>query len=206
MAWMPRDVLFASLLAFTHAVSAEGQATLDADELQALTAAMQQTQSHDPSGWLLIDAQTAAFPCDPGEPRVVVLDGCSGMAPPGQEPAEMLALVKEAIPAVNADAMKDFQAKSSASILIDKPLAIPTRQVIWSPADPAGFPTDLGKPEAALNLSRVGFDAGRTCALLYIGSISYTHRDHSFGEYVYLTKTNGSWSVQGTMQAWKMGR
>ena len=202
---MFRHLPFAILLLGSSFAWCEGAATLDADELSALTAAMEQTHSHDPAGWLLIDAQTAAFPCDPGEARVVNLDGCSGMARPGQDPAEMLALVKEAIPAVDDTVISDFNAKSGVSILIDRPLGIAARQVIWSPAYPAGFPTDLGKPEAAINLSRVGFDAGHTRALLYIGSISYTHRDHSFGEYVYLTKSNGSWSVQGTMQPWKMG-
>ena len=202
---MLRHACFVTLFLGSSFAWCESAATLDADELAALSAAMEQTHKLNPSGWLLIDAWTAAFPCDPGEPRVVVLDGCSGIARPGQDPAEMLAIVKEAIPALDEEEIGDFLAKGAASVAIGTPLTLGIKQVIWSPADPAGFPADLGKPEAAMNLSRVGFDASRGHALLYIGSISYTAAEHSFGEYVYLTKANGSWSVQGTMQSWKMG-
>lgn len=203
---MFRHLSFAILLLHSSFAWCEGAATLDADELAALSAAVEQTHKLNPSGWLLIEAQTAAFPCDPGEARVVILDGCSGLARPGQDPADMLVVVKEAIPALDDEVIRDFLAKGAASVAIGAPLAHSIRQVIWTPAEPAGFPADLGKPEAAMNLSRVGFDASRSRALLYIGSISYTASEHSFGEYVYLTKTNGSWTVQGTMQSWKMGQ
>lgn len=194
------------LLLSSAMVRGEDAATLDTDELEVLGAALEQTRHPDPTGWLLIDSHTAVFPCDPAETRVINLDGCSGMARPGQDPGEMLALVKEAIPGIDDQVITELRARSNASIIISKPLSISTKQVIWSPTEPAGFPNDLGKPEAALNLSRVGFDAGRTKALLYIGLISYTERGHSYGEYVYLVKTNGTWTVQGTMQAWKMGQ
>jgi len=171
-----------------------------------MSVALIQTRRLTPSGWLLIDGQTAAFPCNSAPTNIINLGGCSGMKTRDQTPKDVLAWVKSSIPGVDDEAASDLAAKSGNSVAIDKPFSFPTKQIIWSPSVSASFPTDLGTPELAVTLSRVGFDKNRTKALLYIGAMSWTDPSLSFGEYIYLVRDAAAWSVKGTLRVWQMQR
>ncbi len=81
------------------------------------------------------------------------------------------------------------------------PLPIPVKQVMYAP----GTKTDLkydGAPSFAAYFSRVGFDFARAKALIYLGTINWTDRSKSMGQYLYLEKQEGTWTIKDHAKVW----
>ncbi len=200
---MIRYVFLAVVLSLSAPAWTQDSPPLTSDEREVMAAALVQTRHPGVSGWLLIDGQTAAFPCDSAPTNVINVGGCSGMKSRVQTPKDVLAWIKSSIPEVDDEMASDLVEKSGNSVAIDKPFPLAIKQIVWSRSVSASLPADLGTPELAVTLSRVGFNKKGTKALLYIGAISWTDSNLSFGEYIYLVRDAGAWLVKDRLRVWQ---
>ncbi len=199
-------ILLAVVFSLSAAAWGQDSAVLQSDEREVMAAALVQTRHPSASGWLLIDGQTAAFPCNSAPTNIINVDGCSGMKSRDQTLKDVLAWIKSSIPEVDDEVASDLAEKSGDSVAIDKPFPLAIKQIVWSTSVSASLPAGLGTPELAITLSRVGFDKKRSKGLLYIGAISWTDPSLSFGEYVYLVRDAAAWSVKGRLRVWQTQR
>jgi hypothetical protein len=177
---------------------------LDGTERAVIAAALTGTRVIPDSSWILVADHTTTFQCVASSQEIINVGGCSGMRVQSQTADDILSRVHRAIPAIPTSVLADLKARSDTSVPISGALPLPVRQVIWESGGGAPVPSDHGTPALALAVSRVGFDSGRTKAVLYLGAMSWTDPQESYGEYVYLVKAHDTWSVAGRMRTWQL--
>ncbi len=192
-------------LAFASSEGENATQVLDDDELAVLAAAVQQIHLSDTPRWFMLADHTISFACESGKAAGFLLGDCSGMRTHDQTPNEVLAWVRERIPSVTRELTDDLGKCAGNAVQINRSLPLAVRQVIWGPTSTTAFPEGLGSPDFALYPSRVGFNSGRTAALVYLGVMNWTDTSKSFGEYVYLVKTEGRWTTKGRARTWQLG-
>jgi hypothetical protein len=182
--------------------------SLEDEELLVLAAAVQQLHIGGSPHWFLLADHTVSFRCESAATTGFSVGDCSGMRSHDQNPAEILGWVRETIRPVTKALTDSLAMRAAASVPVNRPLPLETRQVIWGPTrgvGPGSIPDGLGSPDFALYPSRVGFNAGRDAALLYLGVVNWSDSSKSFGEYVYLVKANTRWDVNGRARVWQLG-
>jgi hypothetical protein len=180
-------------------------AVLEDEEAEAIAAAAWQITGGNARRWVWISGRTVSFACESAEATGFALGGCSGMRTRDQSPAETLSWVRRSIGGVSEALTATLLDRGSESVAIVKPLPMPVQQHLWSPGDAGSTPPESDAPDFALYPSRVAFAADRLSALLYLGIVSWTDSSASFGEYVYLERSDGKWIVKGHARLWKFG-
>ena len=201
---MITSFLVAIAVSFSAVVSAQETARVDANEYDAIGAAIAQTLQPNSSGWILIDGQTAIFPCSSKPTNIINLGNCSGMKSQDKSAEEVLAGIKHSTAGLDDETMADLRAKSDQSVILDRPFSLSVKQIFWRPGTPFAKPADGSQPEFAVVVSRVGFDKKVGKALVYIGAVRWNEPDRSFGDYIFLTKEESGWSVKNTVRVWQL--
>ncbi len=177
----------------------------DVDELAVMTAVLDLAWRPGSRGWVMLVAHTATFECNPPPPIGFAIGGCAGMRVAGQAAEEALALVRGAMPQVSVELTRDLLGKSRRSVTLSQTLKLPIRQSLWAP-DMLAATQPEGDPDFAVYFSRVGLDAKRLRALVYLGTIHWTDQTKSVGQYLYLEKHGGTWVVKDHFKVWELGR
>ncbi len=206
-----RLLLASTLLTFPIAPTHAGKGSplpaqiQENDELAVWAAAVQQLYRPSSQGWIMLADHTVSFACESGDVAGFSAGDCSGMRTHDQTPAEVLSWVREQIPAVAKQLTNSLAQNASATVFVNRPMPLETRQIIWGPTSSGSVPAELGSPDFALYPSRVGFNAGRNAALVYLGVVNWADASKSFGEYVFLSKAEGRWTVKGRARLWQLG-
>lgn len=206
-AWVVTVLLI--LLATSVVVGSDGPAatqSLEREELVVLAAAVQQLHIGGAARWFMVADHTISFACESAQTSGFSVSDCSGMRSRDQSPTEVLAWVRETIRPVTKELTDSLESRAARRVPVTQPLPLQVRQVIWGPTGGAAIPAGLGSPDFALYPSRVGFNAGRDAALLYLGVVSWTDSSKSFGEYVYLVKVGQQWAIKGRAKVWQLGQ
>ena len=124
------------------------------------------------------------------------------------QPIEQVFLwLRGEFPQVSDEVLANFRVRGDIRSKITQPLPLPVKQFLWGPiAGGDEPPKEMGNPDLAINVSRVGFNKAHTQALTYIGTASWSGVERAYGEYVFLVKARGSWSVAGKSRMWDMGK
>ena len=200
-------LVFVALFACTGPKLAVNQASStldgepDADEIAVMAVILDAAYAHAAHGWVLVGARTATFECNPPANIGIDIGGCSGMRVASEKPEERLAMVGAEIPEVSTELTADLLRKSQRSTVLSRALPVPIQQVVWAP----GIATDFkfsGNPRFAAYFSRVGFDSARAKALIYFGTLNWTDRSKSLGQYLYLEKQKGAWVIKAHVKVW----
>jgi hypothetical protein len=173
----------------------------DADEIVVMATALEAAYVGAAPGWVMVGARTATFECNPSANIGVDVEGCSGMRVSTEDPEERLRAVRETLPEVSAELVADLLRKSQRSVVLSRSLPTQVKQVLWAPGIAADF-TSQGNPTFAAYFSRVGFDGSRTKALMYLGTMNWTDRSKSMGQYLYLEKRQGHWEIKSHAKVW----
>jgi hypothetical protein len=173
----------------------------DADEIAVMASVLEAAYAHAAPGWVMVGARTATFDCNPSANIGVDVGGCSGMRVSTETVEERLGAVRQGIPEVSAKLVADLLRKSQHSVELSRPLPVRVKQVLWAPGAAADFNTS-GNPTFAAYFSRVGFDAPRAKALIYLGTMNWTDRSKSIGQSLYLEKQKGSWVIKAHAKVW----
>lgn len=177
---------------------------MDDEELRVIAAVVKQVHLPRSPKWFILADRTTTFDCDPPANTGLNIDGCSGMRTKDESPRDVLRRVALSIDGVTATLTSDLEKKAQKTVLIQKTLPLPTKQIIWGPESRTSIPKDLGIPDFAVYPSRVAFDKNLTRSLVYVGVVSWVDASRSYGEYVYLAKEQNRWIVKGRMRMWKM--
>ena len=173
---------------------------LSANESDVMAATLDAAYAPFRAGWVLVDARTATFKCEPGTKRFLDVGGCSGMLGAGETPEQRLRAVQQEIPEVTSDIASDLIGKTQSAEAVG-PLPTSVPHALWSPG--LEFPSTFhGNPVFAASLSRPGFDARGRHALIYLATLNWTDGSKSMGQYVFLTQRNGKWSTTGHALVW----
>jgi hypothetical protein len=165
---------------------------LEDDERQVLAAALGDRLRADMN--VVLENRTATFLCSRSLPDLVQFEGCSGMRGPAESAEQVMARLKRAWPGVSDTALSDLVAKSERRARIDAPLDVRARQVLRGYGDGV-----LGEATDAVKVSRVGFDAARREAVLFV-AVRTRDRARSYAEYVRLTRSGNTWGVAERMR------
>lgn len=172
------------------------------EEIAVMGAALEAAYARVTPGWVLVAARTATFECNPPANIGIDVGGCSGMRLADETPEARLTAVRDAIPGISADLAADLLSKSKQSGLLTDALPARVKQVLWAPDLAADFRGNQGDPTFAAYFSRPGFDSTRSRALIYLGTINWTDRSKSMGQYLYLQKERGAWAVTAHAKVW----
>lgn len=152
---------------------------------------------------IVVSDRTVGFPCETGAETGLTVGDCNGMRSSKQSPDQALAAVRKAMPVVSRQIVESFLLGTPRSFPIERQLNIPASQILWGPSSGKPLPQSPVPPDFAIYLSRVGFNPDRDGALLYLGARSLSGQSKSFGEYIFLTKTNNRWEVKGRARVWE---
>lgn len=184
--------------------------TLEADEYAVYAAAISGLfdQGEFKDRKILIENRTVSFEC--GENSCNTLDvgnGCSGMREPQQDPDQVLAGFRQSMTLLEAKAWDDFKRNNEHCSPLHNNFAMQhdylwmddsTRQAMIGkrPASelPEGQQAGWAQPDRVF-LSRPGFNADRTQALVYLGVAC--HAQCSWFGYLLFGKVNGEWTPLG---------
>ena len=201
---MIANFLIFIVLVVSASVSAQEGAGLDDSEREVIGAAIAQTLHPNSSRWILIDAQTAIFPCSSAPRNIINLGNCSGMKPPDKSVEEVLTGLKNSLAGLDDETVGDLRSKSDSSVVLIQPFSLFVKQIFWRPGTPFATPADGSKPEFAVVVSRVGFDKNQGKALVYIGAVRWSEPGLSFGDYIFLSKEDSAWTVKNSLRAWQL--
>lgn len=174
---------------------------LDPDEIAVMAVVLEYTYAHATPGWVMVAKHTATFKCNPASDIGLDVGGCNGMRDANETAEERLAKVSKKIPGVSTDMADSLIRKSQESSILPGPLPVPVRQVLYAP----GSKSDIkfgGEPTFAAYFSRVGFDSLRSKALIYLGTVNWAIRSKSIGQYLYLEKHDGVWTIKDHAKVW----
>ena len=76
-------------------------------------------------------------------------------------------------------------------------------QKLWGPGRGVRR-SQLAAPDYAVAFSRVGFDAAKGEALVYVATLSPSDPKRSFGEYLRLERAGGDWKVARRLRVWQL--
>lgn len=181
--------------------SPESASKLDSDEIAVMAVVLDAAYALASPGWVMLASRTATFKCNPPSNIGLDVGGCNGMRDASETAEERLALVRKEMPVVSAELATDLIRKSRESSILSGPLPIPVQQVMYAPDSK----TDLkfyGTPAFVAYFSRVGLDSERVKALIYVGTINWTDRSKSMGQYLYLEKLKGVWTIKDHTKVW----
>ncbi|HEX9453806.1 MAG TPA: hypothetical protein VGA27_05585 [Candidatus Binatia bacterium] len=196
--------LLTVVLTFSAGASAQGAAALDDIEREVIGAAIAQTLHPNSSGWILVDAQTAIFPCASAPRNIINFGNCSGMKPPDKSVDEVLTGIQNSMAGVDEETVTDLRNKSDNSVTLNRPFSLFVKQIFWRPGTPFATLADGSKPEFAVVVSRPGFDKNQGKALVYIGAVRWSEPELSFGDYIFLIKEDSAWTVKHSLRAWQL--
>ncbi len=185
-----------------RAQAAAAQDGLTLDEIAVMAAVVQAAYDHATPGWVLIGARTATFECNPPADIGIDVGGCSGMRVASETPKSRLATVRAEISELTDDLVADVFRKNTHSTILERPLPIKVPQILWAPGLAFTPEQPEGNPTFAAYLSRPGLDHAGTRALIYLGTMNWTDRSKSMGQYVYLEKVGSAWVVKAHAQVW----
>lgn len=183
------------------ALSQPSSNELDSDEILVLTAVLEAAYTPIGRGWVLVAGRTTTYACNPPAKTGLDVDGCSGMRVSGETPDERLAAVRSVLPEISAEMGADLLKKSQVPAVLSQPLPTDVPQVVWAPGLKGDFKFS-GDPAFAAYMSRVGFDRRREKALVYLGTLNWTDRGKSIGQYLLVTKQGNRWRVSGHTKVW----
>lgn len=175
---------------------------LDDDEAHVLASVISAVARDDTSGWVMVAGVTSTFECDPPANTGFVADGCGGMRLADQAPEDVLDAMHKAVPAMAPEAARDLLQKSRKSIRLPAALPMALKHVVHFPGETREFPSP--QPRFWAYPSRVGFNAARDRAVLYLGVVHWLGRTQSQGLYLYLEKRAGEWVERGRFSVWTM--
>jgi len=176
---------------------------LDSDEIAVMAVVLDAAYAHATPGWVMVATRTATFKCNPPSNIGLDVGGCDGMRDVTETAEERLAKVRKEIPGVPTDSVADLIRKSQESTILPGPLPVPVKQVMHSPDKRTDW--KFGRnPSFAAYFSRVGFDSVRARALIYLGTISWTDQSKSMGQYLYLEKQEGAWTIKDHVRVWEL--
>lgn len=198
----PLSACTASMLA-TNPESSDHHTSLDTEEIKVMSIVLDAAYAHADPGWVLFTARTATFACSPPTDIGIDIGGCNGMRDASETPEERLEKVRKEIPNISSDLISDIIAKNRESSSISEPLPIHIKQVLYDPHIKADLKFG-GNPTFAVYFSRAGFDSTRTKALVYIGTMNWTDRSKSLGQYLYLEKQDGNWVIRSHAKVWEL--
>lgn len=145
-----------------------------------------------------------------GVPELLVLADQTEVDIGGQL-TETLEYVTQQLPGIAPDTLASFHSRNDRSYPLSPDLTLPSQHVLLSVTEEqALFSAEGGGWEAfyqrypnaqgVMRLSRVGFNAAMTQAVVYVGNQS--HWLAGAGFYYLLTKENGTWRVTGEVMVW----
>jgi hypothetical protein len=155
-----------------------------------------------PNRTIIVSDRTVGFSCETGADTGWTVGDCNGMRSAKQSPDQALAAIRKAMPVVSKEMTESLLIGASGSFPIERQLMIPARQILWGPSSGRPLPQGL-VPELAIYPSRAGFNPDRDRALIYLGVRALSGQSKSFGEYIFLTKTNNRWEVKGRARVWE---
>ena len=150
-----------------------------------------------------VSDRTVAFPCESAAETGLVVGDCNGMRTARQSPEQALTAIRKSMPAVGEDMTASFLIGASKSFSMESRLDLPVPQTVWGPGSDRGLPQGALPPDLAIYPSRVGYNQGHDAALVYLGVRDLSGKSKSFGEYIFLTKTNIQWTVKGRARVWE---
>ncbi len=187
----------------TNSESSALRNNLEADEIRIMSVVLDAAYAHSDPGWVLLAARTVTFACNPPANIGFDMEGCSGMRDARETSEERLEKVRKEIPDISAELISDTITKNQESTTISVPLPVPIKQVLYAP----GIKAELkfgGNPVFAAYFSRPGFDSARSRALIYLGTVNWTDRSKSLGQYLYLEKQDNNWAIKDHAKVWEL--
>lgn len=175
---------------------------LSSEEIAVMAATVQAAYDYATPGWVLIGARTTTFECNPPANIGIDVGGCSGMRVASETPEARLAAVQAEISDVSSSLVADLLKKNQQSAILKHPFPIEIKQTLWAPGLVFTQEKPKENPTFAVYLSRPGFDHEKTRALIYLGTMNWTDRSKSMGQYVYLMKIGITWVVKAHAQVW----
>lgn len=172
-------------------------------EYEVLAAVLAQELTSPTPGWVMLAPLTATFECNPPAHNGLSFGPCGGMRTQEQTPEEVLLRVQAAIPLESSDLTADLLQKTQQSAPITRTLPISVKQFVVD-LNGATKPPYQGNPDVAFYPSRVGLNAERNRALVYVGVITWADAARSVGKFLYLEKTNSQWTIKGNLRAWSL--
>jgi hypothetical protein len=128
------------------------------------------------------------------------MGGCNGLRLVDESPAQRLQIVKRDLPLLRQETLESFEKRNQQCASIRG--TIPTDSDYRYLNGP-GIPNDW-KYTYLVYLSRVGFNADHTQALVNLSAFSATDGTKSGGAYISLSKRDGKWEVGGTSAVWQL--
>jgi len=125
--------LLTVVLTFSAGASAQAAAALNDTEREVIGAAIAQTLHPNSSGWILVDAQTAIFPCASAPRNIINFGNCSGMKPPDKSVDEVLTGIQNSMAGVDEETVTDLRNKSDSSVTLNRPFSLFVKQIFWRP-------------------------------------------------------------------------
>ena len=98
---------------------------------------------------------------------------------------------------------KNFKASNATSITLHDPITAPWKHKFIGPVTPAEFSDEWASPDMTIYFSRVGFDKGKTEALVYVLVFTYLDQDATAlspttGDYLRLRRgADKQWALAG---------
>jgi hypothetical protein len=183
-------------------------ASLTDDERAVLSSAIAATRLVHGERWLIIVNDTASFRCDGN--HTVKAGGCNGgMRTKDQSPDDVISWLSQMFPGIGPDLLADFRIKNQYGATVSRLLNIEARQSLMGFDGNAIAGESLqaaGTPNALVAVSRVGFSLDKSESLAYVGGFGMSGSKLSYGEYLYLRKTEGRWRIAGHAPMWDLGK
>jgi hypothetical protein len=174
---------------------------LESEEITVLASVLEAAYAPFGKGWVMVGGRTTTFACNPPAQTGLDVGGCSGMRVADETAEHRLAAVRAELPAVSAEMAANLVQKSSLSVVLPERLPTEIPQVMWAP----GLKTELkfqGNPVFAAYMSRVGFDHERSKGLVYLGTMNWTDRSKSMGQYLLVSRQRTKWVVTDHAKVW----
>jgi hypothetical protein len=175
-------------------------ATVTSDEMAVYGALLNWIGAPGGHERILVAESTSTFACGGMICNGFSMSGCNGLRSAGESPAQRLQIVKRDLPLLRPETLDSFEKRNQQCASIRG--TIPTGADYRYLNDP-DIPKDW-KYTYLVYVSRVGFNADHTQALVDLSAFSATDGAKSGGAYISLRNRNGKWEVGATSAVWQL--
>ncbi|GEM_PF-3174974 len=144
---------------------------------------------------VLIAETTLNFKCGGDSGNPVLMNGCSGMRMPPDEPKDVGQLLQRNWPNMETATWDDFAKQNADSAKLRDAFSTSWKHKLA--ALDVSLPGEWAAPDLTIFLSRVGFNTNRTEAVVYSLTFSYMDSVPTEGDYFIFRTDAGEWKPKG---------
>jgi hypothetical protein len=197
---------FIASLAIVPVQTAKEAETAGKEDYAVYNAVLDEIQFPQGSTHALIAGDTLNFKCGADSGNPILFNGCSGMIVPPDTPEKIRQLLNEGFDKMGALTWSDFEHKNMRSIKLQDSFVTSWQHLLVGPDIRADNSKEWGSPNCTFYFSSVGFNPGKTEAVVFVLLSSNMENVPSSGDYfLYRLDSAKKWNPNGRVQYFASG-